>query len=201
MQYLVARLALELERVLGRGDGDRLLIGLGRQPAAAGVGQRVGPAHEQREALRRGLGARRERALVQIRRAIECEQRRGHLGGARVVAGGACPVAGAVVVRGQPLRVHRAPGVQRLRQSSMGVGERCGRQRRDHGLAHAIVIRLELAQVAAGAAYHLRRAQRTQQARIALGDAGGRIRVGFGQGTPGHRDDLEEPPRRRCAGG
>ena len=50
MQYLIARLALELQRLVGRRQRGCLLIGFRSQLAAAGVGQRIGPADEQRKA-------------------------------------------------------------------------------------------------------------------------------------------------------
>ena len=191
---LVARLSFQLQGVVGRRQRGGLLVRLGGPLTASGVGQGVGPADEQGEPSGAGVGAQLERALIQVGRLIERQPSCGDLRRARVVHGRTNRVPGALVVGGQPLGVHRALGIQRLGQPAMRIGERRTRQRGDHGLAHAVVIRLELAHLSAGAADHVGHAQRAQQRRIALIDAGGSVGLGLGDGPSGHGNHVQQPP-------
>ena len=185
-----------------RSGGARVLrrreVRLGRFGAAAGVGQGVAELDLQLRPLGGRAHAQVEREAVEAGRPVEreglgCFRRR-----RRRILGGRLRIARAVVVHGQHLRIGTADREQRRGQPVVAFLQGLGRQARHHGVADAVVVRLDLlaAERAAGP-HQVRRAQDRLRAFALLLQIGGPVGHAHVDRHPGHRDHVEEAPRER----
>ena len=181
----------------------RLLVGARREPPAPRHRERVGPFSLDGalrlavRARRLVLGAERQRALVQLRRAIERERLARLLGRAQHVLGRVAARPGAFPVRRHHARVGVARALEREGQLSVERAQRLGVERAERRLAHARVVRLD--GVAAARPARLDEVRDAQERREPCELAGRHVerdrdRV-LGEGRAGHGDELDEPLR------
>ena len=160
--------------------------GFGSLASTAGVGERVGQI---------GVHwlAPGERAAIQLRRSIERERFRRRTRGARRMLACADEIAGAVQVTRHRLEIGAARRLERRGQRRMALAEPVRAQMPRDGLAHAIVIRLDVV-AEDRCAHEPPRPQLGQRRRAAVAGAAGAQGRGRLDRSSGQGDHFEKPP-------
>ena len=143
-EELIRGAALQLDDLGRGGPGGRLLIGVRRLGAPAGVGQRVSEPNSQRLIPPALLRPEHQRQPVELGRPFEGQRPRGVFGRAAEEFAGPRRFSRALVVNRQRLEVSPIRCFQRPGEASMVVPQGLGREMGDDGLADAIMVGLNL---------------------------------------------------------